>query len=176
MMLGDTYREQYGFTGAHLIPVNMYGENDKFDLINGHVVPVLIAKFINAKENNLSAIHCLGSGNSSRELFFAGDGAVAIVKSIQMNINTDIPINLGVGKDILIKDLAVIIKNLVRFAGDIIFDEATKNGSLVEMDGQPRRLLDTSRAKELLNWSATTTLKDGLTQTINWYLENRNNH
>jgi GDP-L-fucose synthase len=166
MMLGQTFRQQYGFTGAHLIPVNMYGPYDSFDDQKSHVIPALIKKFIIAKENNLPSVECIGTGKATREFLYAPDAAQAIVKAIKINLNTDLPINLGVGKDILIKDLAILIKELVNYNGDILFKD---DG----LDGQPKRLLDVSRAKQLIHWEAETSLKDGLKQTINWYLKNR---
>lgn len=166
LMLGQTYREQYGFTGAHLIPVNMYGEHDSFDLVNSHVIPALIRKFINAKEKGLYCVECWGSGEATREFLYAGDCAEAIVKAVMTNLDTDLPINLGMGKDITIKNLALLIKELTQYEGEILF-----NGQV--SDGQPKRLLDVSRAQELLNWTATTSLKDGLIKTINWYQENK---
>jgi GDP-L-fucose synthase len=166
LMLNKTYREQYGFTGAHLIPVNMYGEHDHFDLVNSHVIPALIRKFINAKDYDLSYVECWGTGEATREFMYAGDCSDAIIKAIMNNLDTDLPINLGMGKDISIKNLAFLIKELTQFEGEIVF-----NGQV--SDGQPKRLLDVSRAKELLDWSATTSLKEGLIKTINWYQENK---
>lgn len=166
MMLGQTYRAQYGFTGAHLIPVNMYGPYDSFDEQKSHVIPALIKKFINAKKNNLSRIECFGTGTATREFLYAGDAAQVITQTVITNFDCDLPINLGVGKDITIKNLALLISNIVGYNGDIIFQT---DG----LDGQPKRLLDVSRAKKLLNWTAQTNLKDGLIKTIQWY---RNNH
>lgn len=166
MMLGQTYRQQYGFIGAHLIPVNMYGIYDSFDDEKSHVIPALIKKFIHAKENNLPYIELLGSGRATREFLFAQDAASAIVKVVSTNFDCDLPINLGVGKDISIKDLASLIKKLTECNVEIIFRD---DG----LDGQPKRLLDVSRAKSLLNWEATTSLTDGLKQTIEWYQANK---
>jgi GDP-L-fucose synthase len=169
MMLGQTYRQQYRFTGAHLIPVNMYGIGDAFDDEKSHVIPALIKKFVGAKENNLPAVECLGSGEATREFLYVSDNAEAIVKAIITKLDTGLPINIGVGKDISIKNLAKLIKELVSYDGEIVW----KNDGL---DGQPKRLLDVSRAKQLLNWTATTSLKEGLIKTINWYMENRPKH
>lgn len=162
MMLGQTYRSQYGFTGTHLIPVNMYGEYDSFDDQKSHVIPALIKKFLNAKKNNLSTVECLGTGSATREFLYAGDAAEAIAQVVLDNFNYDQPINLGVGKDISIKDLSYLIRDLVQYNGDIIFKA---DG----LDGQPKRLLDVSRARNLLNWTAKTSLKEGLINTIKWY-------
>lgn len=161
LMLMQGYRQQYGFTGAHLIPVNMYGTHDSFDEQKSHVIPALIKKFSHAVKNNLSRVECLGTGLASREFLFAPDAAQIIARVVNDNFDCNLPINLGTGQDILIKDLAVLIANLIGYHGDIVF-----NGKL---DGQPKRLLDVSRAKQLLNWTATTSLADGLKQTIDWY-------
>lgn len=163
MMLGQTFRQQYGFTGAHLIPVNMYGPYDSFDDQKSHVIPALIKKFIIAKENNLPVVECIGTGKATREFLYAPDAAQAIVKAIKINLNTDLAINLGVGKDILIKDLAILIKKIINYNGDITF-------KYDGLDGQPKRLLDVSRAKNILGWTSTTSLRDGLKQTIDWYM------
>ena len=162
MMLGQTYRQQYGFTGAHLIPVNMYGEHDSFDDQKSHVIPALIKKFLHAKENKLSSVECLGTGAATREFLYAGDAAEVIVKAVLTGFDCDLPINLGIGKDITIKNLAILIKDLIGYEGDITF----KSDGL---DGQPKRLLDVSRAKKLLGWTAKTSLEEGLIKTINWY-------
>lgn len=164
LMLGQTYRQQYRFTGAHLIPVNMYGERDNFDLTNSHVIPALIRKFLDAK-NNLQTVECWGDGSATREFLYAGDCAQAIVKAVMTGLNTDLPINIGVGKDISIKNLATLIAELTGYEGDIVFTGEVSNG-------QMKRLLDVSRARELLNWEATTTLRDGLIKTIDWYKSN----
>lgn len=166
LMLGQTYRQQYNFFGAHFIPVNMYGPYDCFDLNNSHVVPALIRKFDHAIDNNLPSVECWGNGTATRELLFAPDASKAICKAIVENFNYEQPINLGVGQDISIKDLVYLLKNIMNYSGDIVFNN---NG----LDGQPKRMLDTSRAKELLNWEATTSLEDGLRQTIKWYQENK---
>lgn len=162
MMLGETYRQQYGFTGAHLIPINLYGEYDKFDLINSHVIGALINKMVNAQEKGIKIVECFGTGTASREFLYAGDCADAIVKAVMMELDSEVPINLGIGKDILIKDLAYLLKELIGYEGDIVFTGAVS-------DGQPKRRLDVSRAKALLNWEATTDLRAGLIRTIDFY-------
>lgn len=166
LLLGQTYREQYGIGGAHLIPVNLYGEYDHFDLINSHVIPALIRKFENAREYNLSHVECWGSGSATREFLYAGDAAKAIVKTVTTNFDSPLPINLGTGQDISIKELSFLIKNMTNYKGEIIFTGEVS-------DGQPKRVLDVSRAKKLLDWEAETSLIDGLHQTINWYRNNR---
>jgi GDP-L-fucose synthase len=166
MMLGQTYRQQYGFTGAHLIPVNMYGIYDSFNDQKSHVIPALIKKFVYAKDNNLPYVECLGSGTATREFLLASDAASAIIKAVSTNFDCELPINLGIGKDISIKELASLIGNLVEYNGEVIFKA---DG----LDGQPKRLLNVERAQQLLNWQATTSLEEGLKQTITWYQANK---
>jgi GDP-L-fucose synthase len=169
MMMGKTYREQYDIKGAFLIPVNMYGEEDHFDLINSHVVPALIRKFEDAKTNNIKEVEVWGTENSgtSREFLYSGDCAEIIVKTVLSDFDNPLPINIGTGQEIKIVDLVKLIKELVGYQGNVLF-----NGKL---DGQPRRCLDISRAKNLLNWSASTSLRDGLIKTIDWYRANKTN-
>lgn len=166
LMLGQTYRQQYNMEGAHLIPVNMYGEFDSFDLTYSHVIPALIRKFEEAKLNNSPDVKCWGTGEATREFLYAGDCSEAICTAINTGLNTDLPINLGVGKDISIKDLAHLIGELTGFQGKIIFTNEVS-------DGQPKRLLDVSRAKEMLGWVAQTDFNTGLSRTIQWYRDNR---
>lgn len=166
LMLGNTYREQYGIGGAHLIPVNMYGEHDHFDLTNSHVIPALIRKFDNAIVNDLPVVDCWGTGQATREFLYAGDCATAIVKAVEEGLTTDTPINLGMGKDITIKDLSLLIAELTGYLGDIRFTGEVS-------DGQPKRLLSTYQADKVLGWKATTTLRDGLVRTIRWYRQNK---
>ena len=166
-MMGQTYRQQYGFKGAHLIPVNMYGENDHFDLTNSHVIPALIHKFDNALVDDIPVVNCWGSGSATREFLYAGDAAQAIVKAVNDELDTDLPINLGTGQDISILDLANLMAELMGYQGKIEFTGDVS-------DGQPKRMLDVTRAKHLLRWHATTSLQEGLMRTIRWYRQNKN--
>src|SRR5574338_100216 len=166
LSLGQTYRQQYGIGGAHLIPVNMYGEHDHFDLTNSHVIPALIRKFDTAIDKGYPTVECWGTGEASREFLYAGDAAEAIVKAVTTGFDSELPINLGTGKDISIKDLASMIGQLTGFKGEIVFNGAVS-------DGQPKRMLDVSRAKELLGWTADTSFKSGLLRTIEWYRQNK---
>lgn len=166
LMMGQTYRQQYKFQGAHLIPVNLYGEYDHFDPVNSHVIPALIRKFDNAIVNNLPVVECWGTGKATREFLYAGDAAQAIVKAVETRLDTDLPINLGMGQDISIFDLSVLVGELTGYLGKIEFTGDVS-------DGQPKRMLDVTRAKELLHWSATTTLRTGLQRTIRWYRQNK---
>lgn len=162
LMMHQTYRAQYGFTGAHLIPVNLYGEHDHFDLTNSHVIPALINKFTTAIENNSPSVECWGTGEATREFLYAGDAAAAISKAVVSGFDSDLPINLGTGKEISIKDLSYLIRDITGYTGEIVFNGAVS-------DGQPKRMLDVSRAKELLDWTADTSLKDGLKKTLEWF-------
>ena len=166
LMLGQTYREQYGIGGAHLIPVNMYGEKDHFDLVNSHVIPALINKFTSGKDMAVDSVPVWGTGKATREFLYAGDCAEAIVKAVMDDLDTSLPINIGTGVDISIKDLAYLIRQLTKYEGDVIFTGEVS-------DGQPERRLDVSRAKELLDFTAKTDLREGLKKTIKWYLENK---
>jgi GDP-L-fucose synthase len=165
MMLGNTYREQYGIAGAHLIPVNLFGPHDHFDLVNSHVIPALINKFVNAVDKGLSTVRCWGTGLATREFFYAEDAAKAIVSAVYQSLDTELPINLGTGKEISIKELAHLIAKLVGFDGEVLFTGEVS-------DGQPKRRLDVSRAKEMLNFEADTNLLTGLVKTITWYQDN----
>lgn len=166
LMLGQTYRQQYGIGGAHLIPVNMYGEHDHFDPVNSHVIPALIRKVDDAQTSGRSFIECWGTGEATREFLYAGDCAEALVGAIQQKLDTDKPINLGTGQEISIKELAHLISELMEFNGEIRFNGAVS-------DGQPRRMLDVTRARDMLGWNAKTSFKNGLTRTINWYRANK---
>lgn len=161
-MMGKTYREQYGIGGAHLIPVNMFGSHDHFDLTNSHVIPALINKFINAVENNLPEVPVWGTGEATREFLHARDCARAIKMAVISKLNYPEPINIGTGKDISIKDLAFLIKDLTGYTGEVKFTGEVS-------DGQPKRRLDVSRAKEVLGFEAKIDLETGLKETIEWY-------
>jgi GDP-L-fucose synthase len=158
------YRDQYGIKGAHLVPVNMYGKFDHFDLHNSHVIPALIRKMVGAKEDDSPTVEIWGSGNATREFLYAGDCASALVKAIETGLDYPDPINLGTGKDISISELAELIRQLVGYQGELVY-----RGD--NIDGQPKRRLDVSRAREVLGFEAQTDLKTGLKKTIDWYLE-----
>jgi len=165
----QAYQQQYGLKSTCFVLANLYGPFDNFNLQNSHVIPALIRKFIEAKENKSPQVECWGSGKngSTREFLYSGDVAEALIKAISINFSYELPINLGTGQDISIYDLAYLIKELAQYEGEIVF-----NGAL---DGQPKRRLDVSRAKNILNWESKTSLRDGLIKTIQWYKENKNN-
>lgn len=169
LTLHEAYRKQYNLNSTFLIPINLYGPEDHFDLENSHVIPALVNKFCHAVKFNEHSVYCWGTGTGAyREFLYVEDCAEAIVKSITSNLDTSLPINLGTGIDISIKDLADLIAELTEFKGNIVFTGDVS-------DGQPRRRLDTSRAKELLGFEAKTNLREGLIKTINWYKENYGN-
>ncbi len=157
----DSYHRQFGLASAVVVPVNLYGPGDNFDPRSSHVIPALILKIEQAVRDRDAHITCWGTGSASREFLFVHDAAEAIVRAAE-RIDTPVPINLGTGREITIKSLVDLIARLCGFEGGIEWD-ATKP------DGQPRRCLDTSRARDLLDWKARTSLEDGLKETIGWY-------
>jgi len=160
----ESYRRQYGFNGIHLLPVNLYGPGDNFDLETAHVIPAMIRKFQAAVQSRLGIVTCWGTGRSTREFLYVDDAAEAIVTATA-RYNDSAPINLGSGREIFIADLAALISRLVGFEGRIEWDHARP-------DGQPRRRLDTQRAGERLGWTARVDLEDGLRRTIDWWRAN----
>ena len=165
MKLVETYNEQYGFNGVNLIPVNMYGPHDHFNLTSSHVIPALILKVYNAMKNGDSSITLWGTGQVSREFLYAEDCAEAIKLAIEKDVPPD-PINVGTGKEIKICDLASEIAEQMGFGGEILYDSD-------KPDGQPRRCLDTTKAKKLLGFEAKTSFQEGLKKTIEWFLRNQ---
>lgn len=166
LMMSKTYREQYGVEGMHLIPVNLYGEHDHFDLVNSHVIPALINKFVGAVKNNYKNVDCWGDGEVTREFIYAGDAARAIVHVATKQLDYVDPVNIGTGKSISIKDLAKMIASIVGYKGKITFTNEVSSG-------QPFRRLDVRRAEEILDFKATTSLLDGLRLTVDWYKRNK---
>ena len=162
MLLGKTYHEQYGLNVTSLIPVNMYGPHDHFNLTSSHVIPALILKVYNAMKNGDRSITLWGTGQVSREFLYARDCVHAIHCAIHRDVGPE-PINIGTGKEIKICDLITEIAEQMGYEGEIIYDSS-------KPDGQPRRCLDTSRAKERLGFVAQTSLEEGLKQTIQWFL------
>lgn len=166
MRLLQSYGEQYGMKGANLIPVNMYGPHDHFNLTSSHVIPALILKVYTALKNGDKQIELWGTGNASREFLYAPDCAEAIALAIKKDVTLE-PINIGNGEEVLIKDLAAEICDIMGYEGDLYFNPNYP-------DGQPRRCLDTTKAKEALGFEAKTYWKEGLKQTIEWFLNDDN--
>lgn len=159
------YRSQYGLNGIYLLPVNLYGPGDNFNPASSHVIPALIKKCVDAIDQSKDFIECWGTGSASREFIFAPDAAEGIVLATE-KYDGDQPVNIGAGFEITIKDLVEKIAKLSGFTGEIRWD-------LSKPDGQPRRCLDISRAKEYFGFEATTNFDEGLKATIEWYKDNR---
>lgn len=163
MMLVQTqsYREQYGFNGIFLLPVNLYGPRDNFDLHTSHVIPALIRKCAEAKNAGRSEIVLWGDGTPTREFLYAEDAAEGILLAAE-RYNGSQPVNLGTGEEIAIRDLAQIVAAEVGFTGDIVWDASKPNG-------QPRRCLDVTRARELFGFEAANDLRAGIAKTVAWF-------
>jgi GDP-L-fucose synthase len=155
------YRQQYGLNAVYLLPVNLYGPRDNFDLHTSHVIPALIRKCVEARRRGDREITAWGTGSASREFLYVADCAEGIVAAMERYDDPE-PVNLGSGREITIKALTELVARLCRFEGKIVWD-ATKP------DGQPRRCLDVTRAKELFGWAARTPFEEGLRQTIEWF-------
>jgi len=165
LVQSQAYRQQYGFNSIFLLPVNLYGPRDNFDPKSSHVIPALIKKCVESKEKGEKEIVVWGDGSPTREFLYAGDAARGIVLATQ-KYDGDQPVNLGSGREISIKDLVTLIARLTGFEGKIVWDKDKPNG-------QPRRCLDTSRAKALFDFESKTEFEQGLKETIAWYLKNR---
>lgn len=157
LVMLQSYRAQYGFKGIYLLPVNLYGPNDNFDLQTSHVIPAMIRKFMAAKEK----VTLWGDGSPSREFLYVRDCAKGIIEATR-KFEGAAPVNLGSGREVTMKDLATMIRDLTGSKAEIEWDTSMPNG-------QPRRCLDTSRAREAFGWQAETELEDGLKQTIAWW-------
>ena len=165
LVQAQAYRQQYGFNAIYLLPVNLYGPRDNFNLETSHVIPALIRKCIEADEHGDSEIVLWGDGSPTREFVYAGDAADGILTAAEF-YNGSEPVNIGSGQEISIKDLAELIARLTGFEGRLVWDTSKPNG-------QPRRALDTSRAAEYFGWRASIPFEQGLRQTIDWYRKNR---
>jgi GDP-L-fucose synthase len=161
----QAYREQYGFNGIYLTPVNLYGPRDNFDLESSHVIPALIRKCIEAKQSDAPEIVAWGTGNATREFLYVEDAAEAIVLAAEKYSKPDL-VNLGSGEEISVRDLLEMIRTMVGARGAVRWDPT-------KPDGQPRRSLDTSRAAREFGWRAKTSLRDGLKETIEWFTTSR---
>jgi GDP-L-fucose synthase len=165
LVQAQAYREQYGFNAIYLLPVNLYGPRDNFDLESSHVIPALIRKCLEAKERGDESVVLWGDGSPTREFLYAGDAAEGILMAAE-RYDGSLPVNLGSGNEISVKDLAEMIARLTGFQGRIAWDISKPNG-------QPRRALDTSRAEALFGFRAKVSFDAGLRQTIDWYLQHR---
>ena len=165
LVQSQAYRQQYGFNAIYLLPVNLYGPGDNFDPESSHVIPALIKKVLEAKDKGEKSIVAWGSGKPTREFLYVDDAAEGILLATEKYNKPD-PVNLGAGFEISIKDLAELICELADFDGEIEWDTS-------QPDGQPRRRLDTSRAKKEFGFEAKMDFKEGLERTIEWYNRKR---
>jgi GDP-L-fucose synthase len=165
LVQGQAYRQQYGFNAIHLLPVNLYGPHDNFDPRSSHVIPALIRKCVEAAESGATEVVIWGSGTATREFLFVDDCAEGIVLATE-RYDGDEPVNIGAGFEISIRDLAELVAELTGFNGRLTFDRT-------KPDGQPRRMLDVSRAESRFGFKATTDFRDGLRRTIDWYRAHR---
>jgi GDP-L-fucose synthase len=165
LVQSQAYREQYGLNSIMLFPVNMYGPRDNFDLRTSHVVPAMIRKCLSARDEGHAEVTLWGDGSPTREFIYAPDAAEGLVLAAERYDSSD-PVNLGSGNEISIKDLAHLVANATGYSGTFAWDTSQPNG-------QPRRQLDVTRAKERFGFTAKTSFADGLAATVAWYLDHR---
>jgi GDP-L-fucose synthase len=163
----QAYRQQYGFNGVNLLPVNLYGPGDNFDPESSHVIPALILKAVEARERRDRVLTVWGTGKPTREFLYVEDAARGIALAVD-HLETSEPVNLGSGHEISIRDLALLIARKTGFEGEVRFDPS-------QPDGQPRRCLDLGRAREWLGYEPRVSLDEGLDRTISWYVQRQSN-
>ena len=161
----QAYRQEYGFNGIFLLPVNLYGPGDNFDLETSHVIPAMIRKFVEARETGERHVVLWGDGTPTREFLYVEDAALGIMMAAEKYDEAE-PVNLGRGEEISISDLARLVARDAGFEGEIVWDPTRPNG-------QPRRMLDISRAAREFGFRAPTSFADGLAKTVKWYVEHR---
>jgi len=166
LVQSQAYRQQYGFNSIFLLPVNLYGIGDNFDEESSHVIPALIRKFIDAKENGAKEVEVWGSGVASREFLYVEDAAEGILLATE-KYNKSEPINLGAGFEIKISDLVELISKITGYTGKIVWDDS-------KPDGQPRRCLVVSKAESEFEFKAKVKFEEGLRNTIDWYMQHKN--
>lgn len=166
MMLvqSQAYRQQYGFNSNHLLMINLYGPGDHFDPVRSHVIPALIMKFMKAKESGEKEVVAWGTGKASREFLYVDDAAEAIILAAERYDSSE-PVNIGASFEITIKDLTELIARLIGYKGKVVWDTT-------KPDGQPRRKLDTSKAKKEFGFKSKVSFEEGLRKTITWYKKN----
>ncbi len=164
LVQSQAYRQQYGVNSIFLLPVNLYGPGDNFDLQTSHVIPALVRKCFQASERGDDHIVVWGTGKPTREFLYVEDAAEGILLAAE-RYNASDPVNLGSGMEISIQDLVHLIARLTGFQGEIVWDAS-------KPDGQPRRCLDTSKAEQLFGFRAQTSFEEGLRKTIEWYRQN----
>ena len=165
LVQGQAYRQQYAFNSIHLVAVNLYGPGDKFDPRQSHVIPAVIRKCVEARERGAKSIDVWGTGSASREFLYVDDAADGIARAAELYDGPE-PVNLGAGREVTIRDLVGIIVEMTGFTGVVRWDPS-------KPDGQPRRALDTSRAREWFGFVAQTPLEDGLRRTVEWFEQHR---
>jgi GDP-L-fucose synthase len=165
LVQAQAYRAQYGFNAIYLLPVNLYGPRDNFDLESSHVIPAMIRKFLGAKERGEPSVVLWGDGSPTREFLYVEDAAEAIALATERYDGPE-PVNLGSGEEISIRELAELIATEVGFRGEIGWDTTQPNG-------QPRRRLDVSRAERLLGFRARHPFRDGVRETVDWFVRHR---
>jgi GDP-L-fucose synthase len=165
LVQGQAYRDQYAFNAIHLLPVNLYGPHDNFDPASSHVIPALVRKSFEAVDAGAPEVVCWGTGNATREFLFVEDCAEAVALATEKYDRQE-PVNIGAGFEISIRELAERVAALCGFKGRLVFDRT-------KPDGQPRRCLDVTRAKQAFGFMATTGFDEGLRRTVEWYRANR---
>lgn len=161
LVMSDAYRRQYGFDSCVPLMVNLYGPGDNFDLEDSHVIPALIRKFVEAQARGDAAVELWGSGSASREFLYVDDAARALILAAE-RLDTSDPVNIGTGEETSIRELAETIARATGFGGELAWDPT-------KPDGQPRRVLDVSRARALLGFEARVPLEEGLRRTVDWF-------
>jgi GDP-L-fucose synthase len=165
LVQSQAYRQQYGYDAIHLLMVNLYGPGDNFDPASSHVIPALIRKCAQARDEGRDEIVCWGDGSPTREFLYVSDAAEAICEAAERYQGPE-PINVGTGEEISIAELVKLIAEEVGYTGRLVWDTSKPNG-------QPRRRLDVTRIRQALGWEARTDFRQGLSQTVRWYLEHR---
>ncbi len=165
LVQSQAYRQQYGFDSVVLFPVNLYGPGDNFDLRTAHVIPALIRKCVEARERGERTVTAWGTGSVSREFLHVRDAAEGVVAAAERYQKSD-PVNLGAGFELKIRDLAGLVARLCRFSGEVVWDHTQPNG-------QPRRMVDSSRALAEFGWKARIPFEEGLRGTVSWFERNR---
>ncbi len=160
--LAGAYHRQYGLNVACLLPANLYGPGDSFDEAKSHVIPAIIRKFVDAQESDAPNVTLWGTGQASRDFLYVEDCAQAITRAAE-RLETPEPVNIGTGREVRIAELAETVAQAVGYQGEIVWDTSRP-------DGQPRRVLDISRARAQLDFEAGTSLAEGLRKTVDWYL------
>lgn len=165
LVQAQSYREQYGFNAIYLLPVNLYGPRDNFDLQTSHVIPALIRKFAEANASGAKEVVLWGDGSATREFLYVEDAAEGVLLATE-HYDGPLPVNLGTGEEVSIKTLAEMIAAELNYTGRFVWDTTKPNG-------QPRRCLDVSRAKELFGFEAVHRLRDGIPKTVAWFMDHR---